>query len=167
MSHDAERPSRRLRSCELRRIVSDLANVGGDPNTAPRCGAKTRRGSPCRCPALRGRSRCRLHGGYSTGPRTLEGLDRIRAANTRHGDFSAETRTFEKLCRELIADSCLSAKAMRDPRMRAYLMAHGSQIPDGLLKRVRELARLEVRQADAERLKAKGEHVSADQRPLD
>ena len=30
---------------------------------APRCGAKTRAGSPCECPAIHGRTRCRLHGG--------------------------------------------------------------------------------------------------------
>lgn len=31
------------------------------------CGAKTRAGSSCRCPALRGKSRCQRHGGRSTG----------------------------------------------------------------------------------------------------
>jgi hypothetical protein len=30
--------------------------------------------------------RCRLHGGKSTGPRTAEGLARLAAANTTHGD---------------------------------------------------------------------------------
>jgi glucans biosynthesis protein len=34
---------------------------------APRCGARTRAGTPCRRPALRGRKRCRLHGGLSPG----------------------------------------------------------------------------------------------------
>jgi glucans biosynthesis protein len=34
---------------------------------APRCGAKTRAGTSCRCPAIRGRIRCRLHGGLSPG----------------------------------------------------------------------------------------------------
>jgi hypothetical protein len=34
---------------------------------APRCGAKTRAGTSCRCPAIRGRSRCRIHGGLSPG----------------------------------------------------------------------------------------------------
>jgi len=29
--------------------------------------------------------RCRMHGGTSTGPRTLAGLNRLRAANTTHG----------------------------------------------------------------------------------
>lgn len=28
-----------------------------------RCGAKTRRGSPCRAPAVGGKKRCRMHGG--------------------------------------------------------------------------------------------------------
>jgi hypothetical protein len=31
--------------------------------SAPRCGARTRRGSPCAAPAVRGRRRCRMHGG--------------------------------------------------------------------------------------------------------
>jgi hypothetical protein len=39
-------------------------------NSAPRCGAKTRSGTPCECPAIRGRARCRLHGGRSTGAPT-------------------------------------------------------------------------------------------------
>ena len=42
-------------------------NPPGDPWSAPRCGAKTRRGTPCGCPAIRGRRRCRLHGGRSPG----------------------------------------------------------------------------------------------------
>ena len=28
-----------------------------------RCGAKTRRGTPCKSPAVRGKKRCRMHGG--------------------------------------------------------------------------------------------------------
>jgi hypothetical protein len=43
------------------------------------CGARTRRGTPCQCKALktkRGAWRCRLHGGLSTGPRTAEGASR-------------------------------------------------------------------------------------------
>ena len=32
---------------------------------APRCLARTRRGSLCQCPANRGKARCRLHGGAS------------------------------------------------------------------------------------------------------
>jgi len=32
-----------------------------------------------------------MHGGGSTGPRTAEGLVRLRAARTRHGGYSAES----------------------------------------------------------------------------
>ena len=31
--------------------------------TSLRCGAKTRRGKPCQSPAVRGKKRCRMHGG--------------------------------------------------------------------------------------------------------
>ena len=30
---------------------------------SPRCGAKTRAGTPCRSPAVSGKARCRMHGG--------------------------------------------------------------------------------------------------------
>lgn len=30
---------------------------------APRCGAKTRQGVPCKAPAVNGKKRCRMHGG--------------------------------------------------------------------------------------------------------
>jgi len=50
-----------------------------------RCGAKTRRGTPCQNPAIKKRSRCKLHGGKSTGPRTAEGKARSIAAHTKHG----------------------------------------------------------------------------------
>jgi hypothetical protein len=63
----------------------------GNPNLhlAPRCGARTRGGCPCRAPAIHGRARCRMHGGRSTGPRTPEGLARLRAAHTTHGNHAA------------------------------------------------------------------------------
>jgi hypothetical protein len=50
-----------------------------------RCGARTRRGTACLRPALKGKTRCALHGGMSTGPRTQEGLQHISDANIRHG----------------------------------------------------------------------------------
>jgi hypothetical protein len=66
-------------------------NRTGDPSTAPRCGAKTRRGKECRAPAMRN-GRCRMHGGSSTGPRTQEGLARSRRARWKHGLYSAEAK---------------------------------------------------------------------------
>ena len=55
----------------------------GWPGT--RCLAKTRQGTPCQNPAIKNRSRCKLHGGLSTGPRTPEGKARSIAAHTKHG----------------------------------------------------------------------------------
>ena len=50
----------------------------------PRCGARTRKGAPCRAPAVwdkehdRPRNgRCKLHGGLSTGANTDEGRARL------------------------------------------------------------------------------------------
>jgi hypothetical protein len=67
-------------------------NAGGDPSSAPRCGARTRRGNPCLAPAIKGRRRCRMHGGMSKGPRTPEGLARSRRARWIHGRYSQEAR---------------------------------------------------------------------------
>ncbi len=67
-----------------------------DLHLAPRCGAHTRAGCPCRAPAIRGKLRCRMHGGRSTGPRTPEGLARLRTARTIHGAYSAETRALNR-----------------------------------------------------------------------
>src|SRR5438105_539557 len=63
-------------------------NPVGDFTKAPRCGAKNRRGTPCQCPAMRGKRRCRLHGGKSTGARTAAGVHRIRAARWKDGSRS-------------------------------------------------------------------------------
>ncbi len=75
-------------------------NPRGNPNPnlglAPRCGAHTRAGCPCRAPAIHGKLRCRMHGGRSTGPRTPEGMARLRTARTVHGAYSAQTRALNR-----------------------------------------------------------------------
>jgi hypothetical protein len=67
---------------------------------AARCGAMTRGHTACRAAAMPN-GRCRIHGGASTGPRTAEGLARIRAARTKHGMRSAEADELRKLVRDL------------------------------------------------------------------
>ena len=62
----------RVELCELRRA-----------RNAARCGAKTRTGTPCKRKPELGRTRCRCHGGCSTGPRTPEGRARALAALER------------------------------------------------------------------------------------
>ena len=53
----------------------------------PRCGAKTGGGTPCQAPAIWS-IRCKNHSGMSTGPKTAQGLERIRRAVTKHRHYS-------------------------------------------------------------------------------
>ena len=53
----------------------------------PCCGARTRKGSPCKARAVSGAARCRLHGGLSTGPKTTEGRARICESNRRRAEL--------------------------------------------------------------------------------
>lgn len=76
-------------------------NPPGDPSKAPRCGAKTRKGTPCQAPAMHN-GRCRMHGGLSTGPRTPEGLERCRRANWKTGKYSAEAKRGRRVMRTAI-----------------------------------------------------------------
>ena len=46
--------------------------------------------------------RCRMHGGMSTGPRTLEGLARSRRANWKHGRYSSEAKAERREARAAI-----------------------------------------------------------------
>ena len=45
--------------------------------------------------------RCRMHGGASTGPRTAEGLERIRQARTMHGGYGATVQELRVVTRTL------------------------------------------------------------------
>ena len=74
------------------------------------CNAQSKRTKQqCRAPAIKGKTKCRFHGGKSTGPKTAEGRARIAAANTVHGRetrqkraernrMSGELRELESLC---------------------------------------------------------------------
>lgn len=84
-------------------------NPPGDFSKAPRCGAKTRRGTPCQCRAMRN-GRCRLHGGRSTGPKTADGVERIRRAVTKHGKYSEASKAERRHIRLLIKE-CRAALA--------------------------------------------------------
>jgi hypothetical protein len=52
-------------------------------NFLHRCNARTHAGTPCKKPPLDGKTRCRNHGGASTGPRTQGGKKRSLAALAR------------------------------------------------------------------------------------
>jgi hypothetical protein len=87
----------------MRRERLRHGNPVGDPDTAPRCGARTRSGALCQQAAVRGGQRCRMHGGTSTGPRTPEGLARMRASKTTHGLRTKEMLELGRAIRRLNA----------------------------------------------------------------
>ncbi len=61
--------------------------------TCLQCNAKSKRtGIQCRAPAAKGKTKCRFHGGASTGPKTEQGRQRCADAKTIHGN---ETRKAE------------------------------------------------------------------------
>lgn len=62
-----------------------------------RCGAKTRKGSPCLAGAM-ANGRCRNHGGCSTGPKTDAGRRRIsEAQRSRWSNHKAEEGAIDDL----------------------------------------------------------------------
>lgn len=77
MVRQARREAEQTARCERRRTHGDTAL---EANARARCGARTGKGTPCQCKVEPGRTRCRFHGGRSTGPKTPEGRARIAEA---------------------------------------------------------------------------------------
>lgn len=66
----------------------------GDRITCQRCLARSKRTKQqCRAPAAKGKTKCRFHGGASTGPKTEQGRQRCADAKTIHGFETRKTRT--------------------------------------------------------------------------
>ena len=67
--------------------------TAGEKIRCRRCKARSSRTKlQCAKPALKSKVVCGHHGGYSTGPRTKEGKERIRAAHLKHGQETQEAR---------------------------------------------------------------------------
>ncbi|BCA94308.1 hypothetical protein TUM19329_06690 [Legionella antarctica] len=66
---------------------------------APRCDAKTKsnHGKPCRCPAVRGKARCRVHGGAKDSGAKLGNTNALR-----HGESTVEVKAFRRELRQAI-----------------------------------------------------------------
>ena len=57
------------------------------------CNAKSKRTQQrCKAPAIKGKTKCRFHGGKSTGAKTAEGKARIAKAHTIHGRETRQKR---------------------------------------------------------------------------
>jgi hypothetical protein len=68
--------------------------TAGGRITCLQCNAKSKRTQQqCRAPASKGKTKCRFHGGASTGPKTLEGRQRCAEARTKTGTETRKART--------------------------------------------------------------------------
>ena len=69
-------------------------------SAGPRCGARTRGGLACRAPAVRGKLRCRMHGG-ALGSGSPWGNRNA----CKHGTFTRERITERRAIQELLEDA--------------------------------------------------------------
>ena len=66
-------------------IMTKYTTLGGRV-TCTQCNALSKRTRQrCKAPAVKGKTKCRFHGGRSTGPKTAEGKAAIAKAHTIHG----------------------------------------------------------------------------------
>jgi len=98
---------------------------------APRCGARTRAGHECRSPAVRGRQRCRMHGG------TNKGAPKGNRNAWIHGNHSAEAKeqlrlvkAADRLLRSVKLTRCRQAELLAD-----FNELVSRQVDAGLLSR--------------------------------
>ena len=73
------------------------------------CGARTKNGHFCRLPAGPN-SRCRFHGGASTGPRTADGRRACALAATKHGIYASGYTEEELRQLDVLRDTDLTAE---------------------------------------------------------
>lgn len=80
------------RSSEEYKMEQYLFTLGGKV-LCIRCNATSKRTKQqCMAPAVSGKTKCRTHGGKSTGPKTAEGKARCKVAKTVHGWETREGR---------------------------------------------------------------------------
>ena len=88
MKHDA------THQADIERRLANLAK-------APRCGARTRAGHPCKQAAVSGRARCRMHGGA----RGSGGPPGERNGNFKHGLWTYESIESRNAARLIIRET--------------------------------------------------------------
>ena len=78
-------------------------NPRGDPNNAPRCLAKTRKGTPCQAPRVRGKKRCRMHGAFAGRPKDprVQMNKYIRLVNNHISKFCMNCKSINMDCRKI------------------------------------------------------------------
>ena len=102
-------------------------NKRGNPQNAPRCGAKTRKGTPCKGPAVKGKRRCRMHGGTNPG---------------RPKDPMVQRMKYYRMKRNYITKVCINCNLMNNDCQKIHLGEEISEDFERLVSRycVRESA---------------------------
>jgi hypothetical protein len=92
-----------MRQVDIERRLANMA-------AAQRCGARTRAGHPCRQAAVRGRARCRMHGGAkgSGGPRG------DRNGNFKHGLWTRKSVAERRAVRAEMGEIRALLRSARD-----------------------------------------------------
>ncbi|WP_074124830.1 HGGxSTG domain-containing protein [Bradyrhizobium sp. NAS96.2] len=77
--------------------MSGHVSTTGAMLTSPRCGAKTRSSGACRAPAVRGKRRCRMHGGAKG-----SGAPKANRNARKHGLFTRDAIAERREIRALL-----------------------------------------------------------------
>jgi hypothetical protein len=88
--------------------MSDHARNIRAMQASPRCGAKIRSGGACRAPAMRGKKRCRMHGGAPG-----SGAPRENRNARKHGLFAGEAIAERRQVRALLGEARKLLQAMK------------------------------------------------------
>lgn len=88
--------------------MSDHARTTGAMRASPRCGAKTRSGGACRAPAVRGKTRCRMHGGAEG-----SGAPRANRNARKHGLFTRDAIEEQRRIRALLGEVRKTLEGMK------------------------------------------------------
>jgi len=80
--------------------MSDHARDSAPMRASPRCGAKIRSDGACRAPAIRGKKRCRMHGGAPG-----SGAPRENRNARKHGLFTGGAIAERKQVRALLGEA--------------------------------------------------------------
>jgi hypothetical protein len=88
--------------------MSDRARDAGPMLASPRCGARIRCGGFCRSPAVRGKKRCRMHGG-TPGCGAPRGNQNAR----KHGRFTQDTIAERKRIQALLREARELLRALK------------------------------------------------------
>jgi glucans biosynthesis protein len=81
-------------------MSGDRIRNTGPMLASPRCGARTRGGDRCHAPAVRGKLRCRMHGGAAR-----SGAPRRNQNARKHGAFTQERIAERRAIRALLGET--------------------------------------------------------------